>query len=202
LINNTYIRGPMTSDPSAFFIWMPAIEDGGSLRTSSVYETGNIAQGFWKQRKGPMEVYTNKLFAPYSMLQEADPPRVAYDKVLQDAGANLQVSATTGAFRTIRDSVDQRIIDNVLNRTGSFFNGVDYDALSGFRAISWPELQNGIAAVDNDQDGMPDRWERRHFGHKDRGSPEDSSGDYDRDGYTDVEEYLNGTDPTQPEVCQ
>jgi pectate lyase len=202
LINNVYIRGPMTSDRSAFFIWMPAIEDKGTLHTSSVYEKGNVAQGFWRRRKGPLAVYTNTLFTPYSMLQEEDPTRMVYDKVLQDAGANLQVSAATGEFRSIRDSVDQRIIDNVLNRTGTFFNGVEYDDALGYRAISWPELRDGAPAIDEDLDGMPDKWEQLHFGNERRGSPEDSSADYDRDGYTDVEEYLNQTDPTQPEVCQ
>ena len=47
--------------------------------------------------------------------------------------------------------------------------------------------------MDSDGDGMPDAWERR-FGF----NPEDpASGwvDSDKDGYTNVEEYLNGTDP-------
>jgi pectate lyase len=201
LINNVYIRGPMTSRVSAFFIWMPALEDGGRLHDSSVYETGNIAEGFWSRRKGPSRVYSDTLFTPYSMSQE-DPPDIAYDKVLQKAGANLQVGTTMGDFRTLRDSVDQRIIDNVLNRRGSFYNGVDYDNVLGFRAISWPQLKGGIAAIDEDLDGMPDAWEQRYFGHHRRGSSEKSRGDYDRDGYTDVEEYLNATDPTQPEICQ
>ena len=135
-------------------------------------------------------------------MSHEDPPDIAYDKVLQEAGANLQVGTTTGDFRALRDSVDQRIIDNVLNRTGSFYNGVDYDNVLGFRAISWPELEGGIAAIDEDLDGMPDAWEQRYFGHHRRGSPEKSRADYDRDGYTDVEEYLNATNPTKPEVCQ
>jgi pectate lyase len=200
LINNNYIRGPMTSNPLAFFIWMPKVEDGGSLHYSSVYETGNVTEGFMRKRKGPLLVYTNTRFTPYSMPKE-DPPLLAYDKVLRGAGANLQVGAPTGEFRTIRDSVDERIIDNVVNRTGSFFNGIDYDTVGGFRAISWPELRSGIAATDDDFDGMPDAWEQLYFRHTRRGSPEKSYGDYDRDGYTDVEEYLNGTNPIRPEMC-
>jgi pectate lyase len=200
LIKNVYIRGPMTSRVGALYIWMPSVEDGGKLHDSSVYVNGNVTEGFWFHRKGPMQVYTDALFKPYSMPEE-DPARLAYVLVLKDAGANLQVSAPTGEFRTLRDSVDQRIIDNVLNRTGSFYNGVDYDNVSGFPAISWPELQGGIAAIDDDMDGMPDAWEQRYFGDTLRGSQESSGGDYDGDGYTDVEEYLNQTDPMQPEIC-
>jgi pectate lyase len=201
LINNMYIRGPMTSSVSAHYIWMPLVEDEGRLHSGSVYESGNVAEGFGTRRKGPSQVYVDTFFTPYSMPQE-DSPHIAYNKVLREAGANLQVSTATGAFQTIRDSVDQRIIDNVINRTGSFYNGVDYDNVLGFRSISWPELQSGIAAIDEDLDGMPDEWEERYFGHYGRGSSERSRGDYDRDGYTDVEEYLNRTNPTRSEKCQ
>lgn len=201
LINNMYIRGPMTSRPLSFYIWMPKVEDGGSLHYGSVYETGNVTEGFLGRPEGPMQVYTHMLFTPYSMSEE-DSPGTAYDKVLRDAGANLQVVGTAGDFQTIRDTVDQRIIDNLVNRTGTFFNGVDYDTVVGFRAISWPVLQGGEAAVDEDLDGMPDAWEQRYFGNTSRGSQKESSGDYDQDGYTDVEEYLNGTNPIQPELCQ
>jgi pectate lyase len=202
LVNNTYIRGPMTSNPEAFYVWMPKVEAGGSMHYNSVYESGNVAEGFVSQRKGPMEVYVDTLFTPYSMASHVDPPGVAYQKVLQDAGANLQVSGALGYFRNIRDSVDQRIIDNLKNRTGSFFNGVDSDNVEGFPAISWPELKGGRAALDRDGDGMPDFWELVYFHTLSRGSQEKSSGDYDQDGYTDVEEYLNGTNPTRPEMCR
>ena len=97
------------------------------------------------------------------------------------------------------DSVDQRIIDNLVNRTGSLFNGVDYDNVSGFPAISWPELQGGKSAIDDDLDGMPDAWELLYFHTTRRGSQEISKRDFDRDGYTDVEEYLNRTNPIRPE---
>jgi hypothetical protein len=42
---------------------------------------------------------------------------------------------------------------------------------------------------------MPDAWEER-FGLDPR-SAADAAMDTDKDGYTDIEEYLNGTDPTQ-----
>jgi pectate lyase len=201
LIKNIYIRGPMTSEPSAFFVWMPATEAGADLHLDSVYASGNLAVGFRTQRKGPAEVYVNTPFRPYSLSQD-DPPEIAYDKVVRGAGANLQVREWTGEFLAIRDTVDQRIIENVLNRKGSFYNGVDHDSVLGFQAISWPELQSGKAAIDSDWDGMPDAWEHLYFRHNGRGSQTDSSNDYDRDGYTDVEEYLNQTSPIQPEICQ
>ena len=48
---------------------------------------------------------------------------------------------------------------------------------------------------DTDQDGMADAWENLHFGNLARGSTGESSSDLDQDGYTDLEEFLNSTDP-------
>ncbi len=45
---------------------------------------------------------------------------------------------------------------------------------------------------DTDGDGMPDAWEIEHFGTLDR----DGTGDFDGDGISDLDEFLNGTDPT------
>ena len=44
---------------------------------------------------------------------------------------------------------------------------------------------------DSDNDGMPDDWEMQYFGTLDR----DGTGDFDGDGISDLNEYLNGTDP-------
>jgi hypothetical protein len=47
--------------------------------------------------------------------------------------------------------------------------------------------------VDADQDGMPDDWESARG--LNPGSSSDGAGDRDGDGYTNVEEYLNGLVP-------
>lgn len=47
--------------------------------------------------------------------------------------------------------------------------------------------------ADFDQDGLPDVWERQYFNSI---SATDGTTDSDGDGWTDLEEYQNGTDPT------
>ena len=42
---------------------------------------------------------------------------------------------------------------------------------------------------------MPDEWEKKH--NLDPNDPSDGAKDADKDGYTNVEEYLNGTDPNE-----
>jgi arylsulfatase A-like enzyme len=52
---------------------------------------------------------------------------------------------------------------------------------------------------DNDLDGMPNWFENQHAG-LDRDNPSDAELDFDHDGLTNLEEYLNGTDPHNPDT--
>jgi len=54
------------------------------------------------------------------------------------------------------------------------------------------QIQMEIVA-DFDKDDLPDVWERKYFGTI---ADTDGTGDYDKDGWTDLEEFQNGTDPT------
>jgi len=52
-----------------------------------------------------------------------------------------------------------------------------------------------ISDPDSDSDGIPDYWEKTHFGNL---TTADATSDYDKDGYSDLQEYTNGGsyDPT------
>jgi pectate lyase len=103
-----------------------------------------------------------------------DPAPSAYDRVLASAGASL-----------FRDAIDRKTIEGVRTRTGRI---IDNEKEAG----GWPELRSGTAPVDSDSDGMPDAWERAR-----RLDPTRSDGaaDRDRDGWSNLEEYLNGLIP-------
>jgi hypothetical protein len=104
----------------------------------------------------------------------------AFERVLEGAGASLPR----------RDAVDQRIVKEVRTGKVTFGNGIITDPS---QVGGWPVLKPAPAPVDADADGMPDAWEKAHGLNPNDAS--DSSGDKDNDGYTNVEEYLNGTDP-------
>jgi hypothetical protein len=56
-------------------------------------------------------------------------------------------------------------------------------------------LKSAAPPLDSDGDGMPDDWEKRFA--LNPNDPSDGAQDKDGDGYTNLEEYLNGTDPTE-----
>jgi pectate lyase len=101
-----------------------------------------------------------------------------YDNVLADCGAMLPQ----------QDTVDERIISDVQNGTGGFID--DPCEVGG-----WPTLYSLTAPTDNDDDGMPNYWEEQYPDILDPNSGLDPNGDPDNDDYTNIEEYLNNTDP-------
>ena len=105
----------------------------------------------------------------------------AYDDVLRNAGASYH-----------RDTLDDRIILDVINRTGRFIDvqggyshGTEYSATVN----AWPFLKSTTAPVDTDSDGMPDEWEK-----KNKLNPTDAN-DASQYGlsrtYTNIEVYIN-----------
>ncbi|PZO05600.1 MAG: pectate lyase [Alphaproteobacteria bacterium] len=91
------------------------------------------------------------------------------------------VLAAVGASKA-RDSVDQRVIEGVSDRSGRI---IDSQAAVG----GWPALAPGTAWVDTDGDGMPDNWETARG--LDPADPADGATDGDADGYTHLEDWLN-----------
>ena len=115
----------------------------------------------------------------------------------------------TGATLPRRDPLDARIVEET--RTGTARFGGSYDArfddtgdgkdkgkgiIDSQKTVGgWPELNSAPAPDDADQDGMPNAWERGAG--LDPEDPSDGPQDMDGDGYTNLEEYLNGTGPTE-----
>lgn len=98
------------------------------------------------------------------------------------------VLASVGASLPVRDPVDARIVGEVRRHGGHIIN-------SQTEVGGWPELKSEPPPVDSDNDGMPDAWESQHG--LNPHDPADAAADNDHDGYTNLEEYLNGTDPNQ-----
>ena len=95
-----------------------------------------------------------------------------FNRVLQSAGASHR-----------RDAADQRVVEGVKSRTNRLID--TQNEVGG-----WPLLNSEKATKDTDGDGMPDSWEKSHnLNAVDAG---DGSLDQNADGFTNLEDYLNG----------
>jgi hypothetical protein len=105
----------------------------------------------------------------------------AYDIVLQNAGAILPA----------RDTLDERIVMNVRDRTGRVIDvqgGYPHGTPYAATVNAWPNLISTTPPADTDHDGMPDAWETANGL-----NPNDASDRnlYAANGYTQLENYLN-----------
>lgn len=103
----------------------------------------------------------------------------AYETVLEEAGATLPS----------RDVVDWRVVRDVREGTGAVIN-TEKDIPEAGRVL----LNRSLPLLpDADGDGIPDYWELQfELNPKD---PSDAMADPDGDGYANIEEYANNTDP-------
>ena len=102
----------------------------------------------------------------------------AYQYVLQYVGACFPA----------RDSHDTRILHEVETGTTTYGNNGIIDSQS--EVGGWPVLESLPAPEDSDHDGMPDSWELANGLNPNNAA--DRNGDPDGDGYTHLEDYLNG----------
>lgn len=93
------------------------------------------------------------------------------------------ILAAGGATLPQRDSTDCRIVQAIRDNQGRL---IDSQKDVG----GYPGYAPGTPVFDSDNDGMPDVWETGHG--LDLNDPADASADHDGDGYTHIEEYLNG----------
>ena len=203
VINNYFKPGPATSEGTHEMIARVEQRDmyspGNRWESQSWYQpagkrpgkwyiAGNIVEGHdevtldnWKGVHGPAGLA--RVGTPF----EAWPIR-------QAAGAYLSVLEHSGATLPRRDAIDTRIVESV--RTGNTGSGSGIirhpDEVGGLTGYNFtPEH----VSLDSDHDGMPDSWEMQY--NFDRKDPADHAADADGDGYTNLEEFLNGTDPRE-----
>lgn len=220
-INNYYKPGPITPKDKPIAYRIAKGETGRSDHTRGIYgriyAAGNFMEGYpevtadnWaggiqlEDAENPGALLEDiRMSRPFPMAPvRIMPVKEAYGFVLENAGATLPE----------RDPVDIRIIETV--RTGeidyaenvkteigkeyikrrlpedSYKKGIIYDIS---QVGGYPEY-TGEPYKDTDKDGMPDEWEQRYG--LDPNDASDAAGDLNGDGYTNIEKYINGIDPS------
>lgn len=200
IVNNYYKYGPSTATgnssgvPVRYMIINPGKQTSSPvLPYGKYYVTGNyvdgsatITQNNWlgaAMSGGTLadttqsKVTTAFDLGPINTNTAAE----AYSLVLQYGGASL-----------VRDTLDKRIVNDVLNRTGRLIDvqgGYPHGTAYASTVNAWPTLNSLPAPTDTDHDGMPDTYESNNSL-----NPNDAS---DRNGiaangYTNLENYING----------
>lgn len=166
LVNNYYKYGPSTSNSVKYRIanpWSkpPAIPFG-KFYINGNYVDGNeeVTNNNWKGvdfekssiRENPNAVLSQPLY-PISVTVQ--PAKEAYYAILQNVGCSLPK----------RDTLDMRILRNVVERTGRMIDvqgGYPHGTAYEVTLSAWPALQSLPAPADTDKDGIPDEWELKN----------------------------------------
>lgn len=174
-VNNYWKHGPSTD---ASFL-ASATSD-----CALVYLSGNeTTSGDWWSPSQDEYVVDTPFPAPPVTVTS---PKQAYEDLTAEGGAGASKALSCdGTLTNRRDGVDARLVADVLNGTGSLADRKTTDELGGY-----PALEPGTPCIDTDRDGMPDAFETILGSDP---AVDDANGDLDEDGYTNLEEYLNGT---------
>ncbi|KAA6351708.1 hypothetical protein EZS27_000979 [termite gut metagenome] len=221
IINNYYKPGPVTpmDKPVSYRIIKPeASRDKNKPDVYGLaYVNGNIVHGNDKVTKdnwaGGVQINDKpgtsgheskvRVNEPFKM-----PPvtimnaKEAYNFVLANAGANFPK----------RDEVDKRVIKTVVTGKAIYVeNAPEFKSsyvnrrlpadsykkgiITDIRQVGGLPEYKGTPYTDSDKDGMPDAWEKKYGLNPD--DPKDAVKDCNGDGYTNIEKYINGIDPTR-----
>ncbi len=191
IVNNYYKYGPDTKASVKFRIANPFKRE--DIPFGKWYVDGNYVDGSqgisannWlgvTMDKGTAEdAAIAKLSQPFSFVLDRSETAVeAYESVLKSVGASFR-----------RDTLDQRIISNVQNRTGRIIDvqgGFPHGTPYSLSQTAWPLLKSSSAPVDTDKDGIPDDWEQENSLNASDAS--DAIKTALHRFYTNIEVYLN-----------
>jgi hypothetical protein len=221
IINNYYKPGPVTplDKPISHRIIKPeASRDKNKPNVfGKVYVNGNIVEGNKEVTadnwNGGVQVYDKANADEFKDKIKVDEPfKMSQVTIVSAKKAYKNVLSSVGATFPKRDAVDARVIKTV--KTGKAIYEADAqpfktpyvkrrlpDDSYKMGIITHPDQvgglpeYNGTPYVDSDNDGMPDAWEVKYG--LNPNDPSDANGDLNGDGYTNIEKYINGIDPTK-----
>jgi hypothetical protein len=194
IVNNYYKYGPNTNKSVLFRIVSPGKWEIPPIPFGKFYVDGNYVDGAKDVTKNNWLgiVLTNKgteeekkeCIIDKAHSFETIPNHTAteaYEAVIKYTGASFR-----------RDTLDERIISDVKNRTGSFIDvqgGFQHGTEYELTINAWPALKSLPAPADTDKDGMPDDWEKKK-GLNPNDASDASQNKLDKH-YTNIEVYLN-----------
>ena len=163
IVNNYYKYGPSTKESVRYRVVNPFNREP-DISFGKYYVEGNYVDGSptvtkdnWsgvKMEKGTVsDALQSKLDRPFAAVESKTHTAIeAYEMVLKNAGV----------VTPSRDTLDARIVKDVMERTGRLIDvqgGYPHGTPYERSANAWPALRSSNAPKDTDLDGMPDEWE-------------------------------------------
>jgi hypothetical protein len=194
LVNNYYKYGPSTIKSVMYRVANPWSKPP-TIGFGKWYINGNYVDGSeevtkdnWKGvaiengKSSDVDVVKVNTSAFQLIAVATQAAKDAYESILKNVGAILPN----------RDTLDQRIIDEVKNRTGRMIDvqgGYPHGTAYEQTVNAWPTLKLLPAPKDSDSDGMPDDWEKKNGLNPNDVS--DASALKLHKFYTNIEVYMN-----------
>ncbi|MEO7264444.1 MAG: T9SS type A sorting domain-containing protein [Ferruginibacter sp.] len=201
IVNNYYKYGPSTPNTSSSgvnrrsMLLNPYKQAAPVLPYGKYYLTGNYSDNSATVTANNWlgAAFSGGSFNDSTNSQVATAFNCTYINMQSAQDAYTSVLANAGCILPHRDTLDQRIINDVINRTGRLIDvqgGFAVGTTYSTSQVAWPELAAGTTPVDTDHDGMPDTWETKRG--LNPNSAADANGYVSTSGYSNLENYLNG----------
>lgn len=177
IVNNYFKSGPATTSSKLDRIVSPS-EPYGKFYVDGNYVHGydKIIQNNWDGGVQCEELEETKLSNPIDISNNilTTSANMAYKDVLEKAGLSIY-----------RDEVDKRIVKNTKSGSSDYKNGIidSQDNVGG-----WPFIKSREVSKDSDEDGIPDKWERKLKLNK---NEEDAHLNTLNKKYSNIEVYAN-----------
>jgi hypothetical protein len=192
MVNNYYKYGPATNKNVRNRIVNPSKLDKQPY--GQFYVDGNYVDG-------APDVTSNNLAGVHIDPKGTEEEKKTVIKAVAFPAVAIPVQTAEDAYKAVllqvgasfkRDTMDARIINNVINRTGSIIDVQGhYPHHTAFELTinAWPALKSEPAPVDTDSDGMPDAWEKKNG--LDANDASDAGAYKLHRQYTNIEVYIN-----------
>ncbi len=218
-INNFYQRGVTTSTPPYSVNWLD-IGYASQRSNIRIFTDGNVYPSVLTEAQNDWDLYVHRfnvtsgayagtsqwdqaqtdfqVSSPFEFLGEAPDIMTAEEALAYvplNAGANKYMD-DNGVVQTAWDAIDNTYVNHVINNTSEFYS---YPPTAIVSKPSYVNFHNSVTSTpintrpssyDTDNDGMADIWEMNMYGTLSHNGTEDTN----NNGYTDLEEFLNGVD--------
>lgn len=199
IVNNYFKYGPDTKSSVKYRIVNPSTPQQKHLSLGAFYVNGNIVDEAPQVSKNNwLGIHMDKAANQNDKRRAVvgQPFQVEPLPLKTAAEAYTSVLEKAGAFLPKRDTLDERIIRDVKNRTGRIIDvqggyphGTDYETSKS----AWPVLKSAAVPLDTDKDGIPDDWELKNG--LNPNDPADASMNTLHKYYTNIEVYINSLVP-------